>query len=58
MIGGITSSSLRKTNEVMISKSMTNGIEILTEETDHLKFSIVRALGGKILASITCIYQC
>lgn len=34
----------------MISKSMTNGIEILTVETDHLKFSIVPALGGKILS--------
>ena len=29
---------------------MTNGIEILTVETDHLIFSIVPALGGKILS--------
>lgn len=34
----------------MISKSMTNGIEILTVETYYLKFSIVPALGGKILS--------
>jgi len=34
----------------MISKSVSNGIEILTAETDHLIFSIVPELGGKILS--------
>lgn len=34
----------------MISKSVINGIEILTTETDYLKFSIVPELGGKILS--------
>ncbi|TKK70137.1 DUF5107 domain-containing protein [Ilyomonas limi] len=32
----------------MFSKILTNGIEMLTMETDHLAFSIVPALGGKI----------
>ncbi len=34
----------------MISKSITNGIEILRMETNHLIFSIAPALGGKILS--------
>ncbi len=34
----------------MISKSITNGIKILTVETDNLIFSIIPALGGKILS--------
>lgn len=34
----------------MISKSVSNGIEILTAETDHLIFSIVPELGGKIVS--------
>ena len=34
----------------MISKSVSNGIEILTGETDHLIVSIVPELGGKILS--------
>ncbi|HKG68220.1 MAG TPA: hypothetical protein VKA92_05090, partial [Segetibacter sp.] len=34
----------------MISKRMTNGIEIFTVETDRLIFSIVPELGGKILS--------
>jgi hypothetical protein len=34
----------------MISKSHTNGIEILTIESNHLTFSIAPALGGKILS--------
>lgn len=33
----------------MIAQSLTNGIEILTVESDHLIFSIAPALGGKIL---------
>lgn len=37
----------------MISSSVTNGIEILTTESDHLIFSIAPSLGGKI----TSIYN-
>lgn len=33
----------------MISKSILNGIEIFTIESDHLKVSIAPALGGKII---------
>jgi len=33
----------------MFSKTITNGIEILTLETDHLTCSVAPALGGKIL---------
>lgn len=32
----------------MLSKTVTNGIEILTMETNYLTFSVVPALGGKI----------
>jgi hypothetical protein len=34
----------------MFSKTVTNGLEILTGETAYLIFSIVPALGGKILS--------
>src|SRR3954464_8252268 len=37
-----------QTINIMFSKTVTKGIEILVIETDHLTFSIVPSLGGKI----------
>ncbi len=41
----------------MISKSILNGIEIFTIESDHLKVSIAPALGGKIISIFNKHFQ-